>query len=459
MSRTTVRSLRYLYLKGMLQVLLPTLVIGITVSYLYASHSVRDIYDLDLLDDANDLFNQVEVHQSGNLSLDLPLAARQMLLANNEESVVYAVWDSGGHLMSGSQQLSKLAGEMPHHSIQQYDTVLFSGHNYRMIWRQEAIDQHPFFIAVAETSTAIDKLLLRVIAGFIFLGALLILIAVLGILVGVRQSLVPIDALRAAIARRSPNDFSHFPEATAPEELQPIIHGINELLQKLEKSVLVHRRFVADAAHQLRTPLAVLTSKLETALVIPENRNNPLLLQLLTVTQRTSHLAHQLLSLSRIENAGIMDANLKPIDLEDVVREIAAGFVIPAEHRHIQLDFELESCMVRGDRLLLQEVVSNLLDNAFRYSGEDSHVQVTLHGVSGFAELCIADNGVGVSLDELQKLGQPFFRAHATDSEGCGLGLAIVNEIIQVHKGQVRYTTTEGGQGLSVLISLPIAVL
>jgi len=456
MSSSAIKSLRYLYLKGMLRVLLPTLLVGTALSYFYASKSIRDVYDLDLLDDANDLLHQVQVHDSGDLILDLPLAARQMLLANNEENVVYAVWDDNGNLLSGSKSLFDFSNELTLNGKLHFETVNYSGRSFRMIWKKEALGKHSLFIVVAQTTSEINQLLFRVLVGFIFLGVLLTLVAVIGIFFAVRQGLVPVATLRASIAQRSPHDFSLLSEDTAPEELRPIIHGINELLHNLEKSVQDHRRFVADAAHQIRTPLAVLTSKIETALHYSGEKNSALLQQLLAVTQRTSHLTNQLLSLSRIENSGNIEMNLKPINMLEMMREVAASYVILAEKSNIQLDFRLEACEIPGDSLLLQEVLGNLLDNAFRYSGKGSVVIVALHRRASSIELSVCDNGVGVKPEQLEKLGQPFFRGNTTDNEGCGLGLTIVTEIIKLHRGHLSYSIPAAGRGLCVTISLPI---
>jgi len=211
-------------------------------------------------------------------------------------------------------------------------------------------------------------------------------------------------------------------------------------------------KIVADAAHQIRTPLAVLTSKLETALQYSGEKNSALLQQLLAVTQRTSHLTNQLLSLSRIENSGSIEMNLKPINMLEMIREVAASYVILAEKSNIQLDFRLEDCEILGDSLLLQEVLGNLLDNTFRYSGKGSAVIVALHRRASSIELSVCDNGVGVKPEQLEKLGQAFFRGNTTDNEGCGLGLTIVTEIIKLHRGHLSYSIPAAGRGLCVKI-------
>ena len=454
------RSLRSLYLRSMLQVLLPVLIIGATLSYWFASRNIYNTYDLDLLDDANDLLSQVQIHSTGHMELDLPLAAREMLLTNNEENVIYAVWDDQGKLLSGNPNFFAYAAQQkfaPSNEATQFKTVIFDQHHYRMVIKQQTLQGHTLSVAVAQTTTAIDNLLLDVLVGFILFSVTLIFVSVLGIFSGVRQGLVPVARLRDAIAARTPGDFNTLPESSAPEELQPIIHGINELLLNLEKSVLDHRRFVADAAHQLRTPLAVLTSKLETALQAPNHINLHLIEQLLEMTQRTSHLASQLLSLSRLENAHQMEAHFKTVDLANVLRDAAAQFVITAEQQNITLHFDLTATKVIGDQLLLEEVFSNLLDNAFRYSGRGSTVQVSTRSRGNTVDIICCDNGTGVTDEQLSHLGEPFFRAAPQDGRGCGLGLAIVGEIMHLHHGNIHYSHSPQGHGLCITLNLPAA--
>jgi two-component system sensor histidine kinase TctE len=440
----------------MLWVLLPSLLIGGALSYFYASKSILESYDLNLLDDATDLVHQVKIQTSGKLFLDLPPAAHQMLAENNDDDVIYAVWDNQQALLSGINELHLAMNKSEFIDRYSFKNLYIKGQTYRVILLQARLDNQSFFVSVAQTTRGIDHLLRNVLMGFLLFGGSLIVIACLGVVLGVRRSLIPIEALRTAIANRDPQNFHPLPETDVPSELQPIIHGINELLVNLEKSVLTHRRFVTDAAHQLRTPLAIFRSKLEVALSDLSKDTPKLLTELLTITERSSHLISQLLSLARIENSDVILPEFEQVDLPVLLRNVAADFVVPAENKKMELEFELVDCKIKGNALLLQELIANLLDNAINYAGANTRLKVTLKKNPTYIEIIFSDNGVGVPYDAIPKLGQPFFRVQSQNSEGCGLGLAIVKEIALLHNGKMSFAPKTDGQGFTVVIMLPI---
>ncbi len=450
-----IRSLRTLFLRRMLWILLPSLLIGGSLSYFYAANSIMESYDLNLLDGANDLVHQVQVQSGGHLLLNLPPAAHQMLAANNEDEVVYAVWDNDKLLLAGYDGLQKLMlEEMP---VKRYSfrNLEIKGQNYRAIMLNASLGNQNFFVSVAQTMRGIDLLLRNLLIDFLFFGGLLMVVACIGVVLGVKRSLIPIEALRTAIAKRATYDLRPLPETDAPTELQPIIHGVNELLGNLGKSVSDHRRFVGNAAHQLRTPLAILRSKLELAQNKPASALPSVLVELLSTTERASHLVSQLLSLAHIENADVMAPAFERIDLPVLLRNVAANFVVPAEKQQMELEFQLIDCHINGKVLLLQELVSNLLDNAIKYAGVGAAVKVALKAIPGFIELSVSDNGAGVPEDFMAKLGQPFTRYQPRDSHGCGLGLAIAKEIVAFHKGSISFVSSREGHGFTALIRLP----
>lgn len=451
-----ITSLRALFLRRMLWVLLPSLLIGGALSYFYAYKSILESCDLNLLDDATDLAHQVKIQTSGHLFLDLPPAAHQMLAENNDDDVIYAVWDNQQALLSGINELHEAMNKSEFIDRYNFKNLYIKGQTYRVILLQARLDNQTFFVSVAQTTRGIDYLLRNVLVVFLLFGGSLIVIACLGVVLGVKRSLIPIEALRTAIANRDPQNFHPLPETDVPSELQPIIHGINELLVNLEKSVLTHRRFVTDAAHQLRTPLAIFRSKLDVALSDPPKDTPKLLTELLTITERSSHLISQLLSLARIENSDVILPEFELVDLPVLLRNVAADFVVPAENKNMELEFELVDCKIKGNALLLQELIANLLDNAINYAGNDTKLTVTLQRKKTHIEMIFTDNGAGVPTDAMAKLGQPFYRVQPQNAEGSGLGLAIVKEITQLHNGKISFASSENVKGFTVVITLPI---
>lgn len=443
-------SLRRQLLKRLLWPLVGILLAGSVFAYYFALYSAENAYDLGLLNDALDISRQIEFNH-GNMELNLPSAARQMLRTNNEDRVSYAAWDEGGRLFSGNPklQMSGLLAAGENHAFQD---IVLNGEPHRAMLLRGKTEGHAFFIAVAQTVHGRDHLTSGIFAGILIPEALLAVVTVAVILLGVRRGLYPVELLRDEILRRSSNDLSPIEENAAPAELTPIIHGINELLGNLTTAFASHRRFIADAAHQLRTPLAALSSQIEVALKVPPADEKILLRQLLATTQRTTHLANQLLSLARLEHTEQFMYEVATVELQSVLQESAADFVTLAARKGVELDFDLSPCRIAGSSLLLRELISNLLDNAVRYTGAGGRIYVSMQSKLQYVWLVVEDNGSGVAEKELAQLGTPFHRLPSGQSEGCGLGLAIVREITRLHGAEIFFTRGSEGKGLRASI-------
>jgi len=443
-------SLRRQLLRRLLWPFTLILLTGALLAYFFASQAAKNTGDLGLLDDALDLAKQVEVHE-GKISLDLPLAAKQMLLANNDDRVAYAAWDQSGHLIAGDAELLPLA-TAPAEKNHWFSNVAFGGHDGRIVVFRDLIQGYQVNIAVFQTSLGSEQLLRDTFISMLLPEAMLVIVAVLVIVFGVRSGLRPVELLRDEIATRSASDLKSIPESPAPEELRPIIHGINDLLENLAAAFAVHRRFIADAAHQLRTPLAALSGQIELALKQPPADNQAFLNKLLATTLRTSHLSNQLLSLARLEHSMASVCERHAIDLRQVISEAVAVFVTQAELKNIVLEFNMESSIVDGNTLLLGELLANLLDNALRYTPSGGQVLVTLQPDDEGCVLQVQDSGPGVPQNELGKLGMPFHRFDSSIPGSCGLGLAIVREIVRIHDAEITFSAPSPSTGLIVAI-------
>jgi two-component system sensor histidine kinase TctE len=443
-------SLRHRLLKQLLWPLILILLMGAVFAYQFALRASSDANDLGLLDDALDLAKQVEVYQ-GKMTLKLPLAAQQMLLANNDDHVTYAAWDETGHLFSGDPRLLKL--RMPRDDENHlFQNLILGDEESRDVVLRANANGKTMFIAVSQTTHGRNQLSDKIFLGLLLPEALLALISIIAILFGVRRGLSPVELLRDEIGNRSPHDLRSIDEAHAPLELRPIVHVINDLFTKLTTTFASHRRFIADAAHQLRTPLAALRSQIEVGLEQHPEDTKVLLQKLLATTQRTSHLANQLLSLARLEHTEQQLHEKALLDLQDVVREATVDFVAPAAQKKIDLNFLIAPSHVHGNSLLLRELVANLLDNAIRYTAIGGHIVVRLQTESDCCVLMVEDDGPGVPEAELENLGKPFHTLATSRSDGCGLGLAIVLEIARIHGAKVIFGHGQDNHGLSVRV-------
>lgn len=443
-------SLRRRLLQRLLWPFVLILLVGAVFAFLVAHRAARNAYDLGLLDDALDLTKQVQVHE-GKLSLELPLAAQQMLMTNNDDQVAYAASDEFGHLIAGDARLLRFVQPRSEESYWFKDVVL-DGSDGRIVVLRNDIRGYRVYITAFQTSHGSDRLSRETFISMLLPETMLALVAIVVILFSVRQSLQPVESLRDEIASRSPNDLKPIQEAPAPEELRPIIHGINELLENLAAAFTSHRRFIADASHQLRTPLAALSSQIEVALEQPPTDNRALLRQLLATTQRASHIASQLLSLARLEHTEKSLCEKTEVELRQLISEAAANFVTVAEHKNIALEFSLQPCTIKGNAILIHELLVNLLDNALNYTPSGGHVLVSLQIEDQYCVLLVRDNGPGVPESELSKLGTPFHRLAPNSSFGCGLGLAIAREISRIHEAEIRFANTSSPSGLEVLV-------
>lgn len=443
-------SLRRQLLQRLLWPFVAIFLVGAVLAYLFAHQAAKNTNDLGLLDDAFDLTKQVEVHE-GKISLDLPLAARQMLLANNDDQVIFAAWDELGQLIAGDVQLMRLA-QLPMGENYRFRDVVLGKHNGRMVVLRSYIRGYVVYVAVFQTLRGQNRLLRDAFFGMLLPEAMLALVSVFVILFGVRQGLQPVELLRDEIASRSPSNLQPVQETPAPAELRPIIHGINELLANLSEAFASHRRFIADAAHQLRTPLAALSSQIEVALQQPPTDSRALLCQLLATTQRTSNLANQLLSLARLEHTEDSVCDKTKVNFLQVISDVASGYVAEAERKGITLEFKLQPCLIQGNALLLGELLTNLLDNALRYTPSGGEILVSLQFEHDCWKLTVQDSGPGVPESELSQLGRHFHRLNPSIPDGCGLGLAIVREIARIHKAEVSFSASAyGGLQASVI--------
>ena len=308
-------------------------------------------------------------------------------------------------------------------------------------------------ITVAQTFQGRRQVARQILLLNISLQVALISVLLLLVWLGVRFGLRVIDPLTQRLRRRD-HDLSPIEDDDVPVELLPLTHTIDALFARLRDIMALHERFIADAAHQLRTPLAGLRLQVERAL---QHADDPRAVQALEhiqqLTGRTARTSVQLLALTRAEARPMQKV---PVDLRVLLPELAGQRVPEAIEQEIDLGFDTtdELAWVDGDPIALQEALDNLIDNALRYTPRGGTVTLTLRAAP--RELClqIDDSGPGVDADILPRLGERFFRAPDNRRSGTGLGLAIVRHIVLKHQGSLCFERSPLG-GLGVRISLP----
>ena len=298
-------------------------------------------------------------------------------------------------------------------------------------------------LVVAESREARVELANAIIKGVIIPQFLVLPVAVLLIWFGLSRGVAPINALQRRLRARRPDDLSAIDEHATPAEITPLVGAMNDLLVRLSGNIEAQRRFVADAAHQLKTPLSGLRLQAELALKSAPNQEiEDNLRKIVAGTANATRLINQLLLMASAEHPERLQ--LVPLDLNRLAREVTEQWVPRAMARGIDLGFEgtQDTALIRGQSLLLTEALNNLIDNALRYAPYSSHVTVRVGQSATEVTVSVEDNGPGIPEQERTRVFDRFYRVLGTQTEGSGLGLAIVKEIMQKHKGRVTIDAT-----------------
>lgn len=447
-------SLRFLLLRQLLPAMLALLLAGAATAYWVAWRSATKAYDRALFDTTLAIADQLRIVDE-KPQLPLTPQARAVLLTDKFDEIFYAVRGPDGEVLDGEVGLSMPASAQPrivNNEGRYYFDDWLKGQPIRVAVLQKELAGSMVTVLAGETLVKRNALVREIILGMLLPELLLILVSLGVVWFGVRSGLRPLSALRQELAGRSQSDLSPV-QVTVPEEIEPVVTEINELLQRLQRSLASQRNFVSDAAHQLRTPIAALQAQVEAACneSAPDTRQK--LEGVLTAAQRLSHLVAQMLALARAEPS---PAQTQPeVSLAAVVQKVAESWLPLAFSRQIDLGFELAPAFMRGNSLLLEELLGNLLNNALRYTPEGGTVTVSCGAEDGRAWLSVEDSGKGIAAGERDKVFERFYQAPGSLSDGNGLGLAIVREIARQHGGNVIAQASEKLGGACLLASFP----
>lgn len=454
-------SLRRRLLAWLLIPLVLVCVVLLADAYVNAIRQADKAYDRLLMASALAIAERV-VAENGRIEVDLPYVALEMFSSAAQDRVFYRVTGPVDEFVTGYRDLPGLPADAAE------DTVFYDA-DYRGSKVRVAMLNQPISgpgvrghveIQVAQTRNERDLLAREIVLGAGIRLSLLVLCAAVIIWIGVTAGLAPLRRLQQAVGSRSPQDLAPL-ESDVPREVRALVTAINDLMDRLDGSMGRMRRFIADASHQLRTPLSALKTQTELALREPEPDGiRDSLSRLHDSTRRTSRLADQLLTLARAEPGGApyrQDA----VDLAAIAEEVARDWVPTALEHGVDLGFECNApaAPVLGDETHLKEALKNLIENAVLYGGSGSKVTVRIDASAGakIARIEVEDDGPGLVESERPLVLDRFYRVPGGPSEGCGLGLAIVKEIAERHGGGITLLPGNGGRGLVVRVDLPLA--
>jgi two-component system sensor histidine kinase TctE len=432
--------------------------ISIAATHHVANEIANQPYDQALSENVTAIVRLVRI-DGQRVSINLPSPARALLRSDEEDNVYFQVVGSRGEILAGDEAIpipERPAQINPGEVLLRDDTN--QGEPLRVATTYLPVRAgQPVRIQVAETRRKREGLASRIITGVLLPQFAIIPLAVILVYMGLTRGLAPLSRLQARIRDRRPGDLSPVPLRRVPDELRPMVASFNEMMQRLEENLQAQHRFIADAAHQLKTPLTGLRMQAELA----QGETDPVQLheyvkRIAGAAERASHLTQQLLVLARAEASHEKVHAVEIMGLGSLVRQITEEWVPHALDRQIDLGFEGSDwpLVIDGNPMLLRELLNNLIDNAIKYTPSGGRVTVRVRpDVDAVIE--VEDSGLGIPESERTRVFERFYRVLGSGAEGSGLGLPIVREIAELHRGRVELLAAASGQGTLARVHLP----
>ena len=421
-------------------------------SYFTNQDAADSAYDRLLLASASAIAERTVV-RNDRIFTDIPHVALNMLASTAQDRVFYAVLDPQGRLVTGYQNLPlppNSSATVFDEKVQVYDAT-YKDVPVRILSLKSFVSGANLSgyvtVMVAQTKGERESLAILLLQQN---AAWTILIAIAGAAAawfGISNGLRPLNRLKDALGRRSPEDVRPILH-DVPSEFGPLIEALNSMLFRIDIGLRGMRRFISDASHQLKTPLAGLQTQTQIALreTDPDELHQSLERMDISV-RRTTRLAQQLLSHAR---ATELQLSMKPVNLSSLIKDLVTQMFPLADSKSIDLGFDGEPHVkINGDETLLQELFTNLIDNAISYSPTGTYITVKCDNARGRAHVTVIDEGPGIPFEQRDSVFDRFVRLSTEHTEGCGLGLAIAREIIEQHNGKIWLDDAPGG-GLAV---------
>lgn len=427
------------------------------VSYWVALRFSREAHDRTLLEVAREVSFYLR-SDGGEAHLEIPEEAHRLLFTDPVDTLRFQAATADGRSVAGEEIAAPpRRGSRPETF---YDGEV-RGVPMRVVELRVAPDaaarRPEAVVRVAETLHRRDGLAREILLSVIVPQVMLILIAGAVVWFGVVHGLRPLERLRRAVAARSHRDRSPLAAESVPGEVSPLLEAINDLLARLDRALTLQSRFIADAAHQLKTPIAALHAQYEVARRESDaSRMREALQQLEPGLERMSRLVSQLLTLARNDPVAAPALRIEPVDLNALGLEVATAWVPQALKREIDLGFEdaPTSVSVQGDEARLHELLDNLVDNAVRYSRKGGRITVRVRATPRPA-LEVSDDGPGIPVAERERIFERFHRLLGTAQDGSGLGLAIAQEIALLHGAEIGLSDDADGVGSTFRVIFP----
>jgi len=461
-------SLRNQLLRWLLIPLVLLVAINSVSLYRNALDAADMAYDRSLLASTRALAERVSI-KGGKVVADVPYLALDSFETDTLGRIYYKVSGLHGETVSGYDDLPAVPANVPrseaYPALVRFYHADYNGEQLRIAALLQPVYDDSMrgiaLIQVGETLDARRGLSRKILFDTLLRQAVMVLAVASLVWFAVRLVLRPLMRLKNEVETRALSDLSDVDQALVHREVRPLVAAMNGTMARMQNLIASQRRFIADASHQLRTPLTVLKTQAELAL--RENDGaamRSIVRSIAATTDSTVHLANRLLTLARIEHGG-QAGGMAPVSLPELVRQVGLELAPPAVHKHIDLSLDAPGrAVVDGQALMLHELVANLVDNAIRYTPHGGRVALRVNEDAAGVLLEVEDSGSGIAQAERDKVFTPFYRAApALESNpgGAGLGLAIVRDIVALHGASIALADADGGHGLKVSILFPPA--
>ncbi len=451
--------------------------VSIGVTYLIATSIANEPFDRALEDRVTVIAQQVK-EVNGEVSAELPYSARDILRADDVDNVYFQVRGAQRQMVSGDTDIplpdeedkpipwSVMLRDAQMRNTEVRVAYLYVNLQPIRVARPGAEGPHYALVQVAETLEKRRQLANQIIKGVILPEFIILPIALTLLWFALVRGLSPLATLQDHIRSRRSDDLSPIDSRAVPEEISPLVRSLNDMLARLSQSIHSQKRFIADAAHQMKTPLAGM--RMQSELAMRQTSREEIqrsLEQLSKSSESATRLVNQLLALARAENDSPQTTSLQPTDLRALARDTVQDWFQTALARQIDLGFEEDEreLVVQGNATMLREMLNNLIDNALRYTQVGGRVTISVRADQkrNNVLLEVEDNGPGIASMEREQVFERFYRILGSDVEGSGLGLAIVREIAQRHAARIDlfdnpHASDPRFPGLLIRISLPM---
>ena len=468
-------SLRRSLLAALVAPILVALLAGGVFGYRAAEKVVSAAYDQNLLNLANGIANRARL-ENGDITIALSAEEESLLRTDTVDHIYFRVRDDSGRIIVGDADLPP--PELPTHDIPPhfselpqpeiltrtpriYSTGLqhyyfegyYRGETIRGVRFHPVLEEHGFYVTVAETLGKRNEAIRDLLLGFGV--AVLLVLAAFGAVVhyGIPSGLASLRDLEEELAGRSGQDLAPVDLTDVPLEIREVVRALNALLMRLREANAVQREFLQDAAHQLRTPLAGLQVQIE--LMHGGQNDQTASRNLRKSVTRVTRLANQLLALARAEAGHHLIANASTVDLAEIIDDMLEEWLRIADEKNIDFGLQRDESTITGDPTLLRELISNLVDNALKYTPAGGQVTLRCARVGEVLEIDVSDDGQGIPESERERVFERFHRLPNAMASGSGLGLPIAREIVAGHQGSIVITDGTDGKGTCIQVRLP----